>query len=266
MTVTATYDSTTRTAQVPATWDELIPFIRKSSTLRRAITASILSMNDDMLRTAVTLHFVAKTGWLRHVATHYIAHISANLEIRFDNLIPAHIVQGFRFFNRKYTFVKPTMEDASIREFIFADEYLQAYINGDPDAIYYLTALLCRIDTSSRIRKRSQLDADAAFFRRYTGSLLFGSKITTVMANAMLLILQTKQHIKATYYPILGGSSEHQPNDIDFGFHTIVMDIAENGAYGDIEQVYDTGLHDIFVFLIKKKQDHDRINHNTTPP
>jgi hypothetical protein len=239
-----------------------MPHIHRSSSLRRAIVAAILAMDDNMLRTAVTLHFVRKTGWIRHVATHYIAHISANLEIRFDNLIPVHMVQGFRLFDRNYTFVRPTIEDASIREFIFADEYLQAYISGDVDAIYYLTALLCRRDTSARIRKRTDLDADAAFFRRYTGSLLLGARITTLMATAMMLILQTKQHIKATYYPILGGSSTAETNAIDFGFHTIVMDIAENGAYGDIEQVYDSGLHDIFVFLIKKKQDHDRMQIN----
>lgn len=257
MKLTATYKTKSKTVQLPATWDELYPFISKSRDLRNKISASILSLNESMIRLCVAVHFVKQTGWMRHVQGHYIDHIVRNLDIRFDNLIPVHLVPGFSFFARRYTMVAPNMEDASIREFIFADEYLQKYISGDTSAIFHLTALLCRQDTKSRIRQRQELDQEAAFIQRYAGSILFGNQIGAAMASALMLILHTKQYLKSVYFPILGGE-QPASNKIDFGFHNIVMDIAENGAFGDIEKVYDTPLHDLFVYLIKKKQDHDR--------
>lgn len=265
MVITATLANKEKKIQLPDTWDELYPFLYKSRSLRHQVCIAIIAMHEELIKTYVALHFIRKTGWIRHLTQHYVQHIVTNMDIRFDNLIPMHISSGFSFFTTRYHMIKPNMENASIREFIFADEYLQAYISGDPDAIYYLTALLCRRDPLTRIRQRHELDQDVRLLKRYVSSILFGRAILAVMATSLLLVLHTKQYIKATYFSILGSGSS-SPTKIDFGFHNIVMDIAENGAYGDIEQVYDTALHDIFVFLIKKKQDFDQTQINSSTP
>lgn len=172
------------------------------------------------------------------------------------------------FLFRKFALPKPEMENATIREFIIADYYLDKYVKAmegqDPKVLHYLFCLMgsmCRpvsnhslTDPRTPITSRQQAEAYAAIFERHSSSVLYARRIIDIATICLYTAISTKNFIANNYMPHLNTESGGG-GGISFGWDTIVMDVAENGAFGNIKDCYDTGLHDIMIFCVKKAQE-----------
>ena len=51
----------------------------------------------------------------------------------------------------------------------------------------------------------------------------------------------------------------------NFGWWGIFLDVAESGVFGPLEKVYQASIHDICIFLVKKRAEANRSPESSTP-
>lgn len=179
-----------------------------------------------------------------------------------------------------YHLCRQHMENSTMREFIIADDFLSKYVEAinhqkpAEDHLYHLMGAICRPvsakgnygDRRVSLKNIHHAMTIGATFKRHARSVANKNSIKATAMICLYTALATKNFISKTYMPHLSGGENTGSRAIDFGWHTIVMDIAENGAFGKIEDVYNTNLHDIMVFCVKKALDHDAQVKNSIKP
>jgi len=257
------------TLQLPSTWSELLPLLSKSK-LRRMITESVILLDDFTLRVAVAHQMLRPYRRMKNYE-HSVSEIVPHLEHRFDKLIDMSVpmVPELTVWFDRYISLRESMEDASLREYILADEVIQDYLTDPTEAhLCRIAAVVYRPVASGHrvpLTSREQIQPLADTLQRHMRCIVHGRYIRAAAASAILLILHTKQFVDHNYIPHLQSSSTGSNTRMDFGWHNIAMDVGENGAFGNIENTYASNFHDIMLFLMKKKQDHDAATAATTP-
>jgi len=67
---------------------------------------------------------------------------------------------------------------------------------------------------------------------------------------------------ETAYAKASAGKAGKGPN---FGWWGIYLDVAESGVFGALEKVYQTSIHDICIFLVKKRADANQAPEPKTP-
>ena len=221
--------------------------------------------------------FVIKTWAASHLLKKYkptpaqVAQVSQVIDFDMSDLSDFDLSNDhtFRLNGREYHICRQQMENSTMREFIISDDFLSKYVEAinhqkpAEDHLYHLMGAMCRpqrLQKNPGDRRIPLLNIQhakslGAVFKRHARSLANKKDITLAAMICLYTALSTKNFIAKTYMPHLSGGENTGSRSIDFGWHTIVMDIAENGAFGTIEEVYNTNLHDIMVFCVKKALD-----------
>jgi len=259
--------------QIPTNWKEL----RAIGMSHSRLTPSLLTLSPFHIQIAIAQYLLRKYTYHAGHVTEVMSHLG------FCELTNMASLRDFDWSDDltlwvwgRYAMVRPHMDNATMREFIMADDYLTKYVaaleaHKADDAetnLYKLLATVCRpvnADAATSIKLndrrvpltgRDQVERIAAVLRRDAKSLT-GGKIRYAAAVAVMTVLATKNFIAQNYMPHLTADEDGGGNgrSVNFGWHTVVMDIAENGAFGDMDVVYDSQLHDVMVFCVKKAND-----------
>ncbi len=233
--------------------------------LLSVIPESVLAgLNGFAISVAAASHVLRRY----HPSPSDVSEVSKHIDIDLTDLSDLDWCVGVEttFLFRRYALCGKHMENASIREFIIADDFLTAYVKAlksGQDAtthLYRIMGAMCRpmvsrVQSDARVPLLSKEEAihRGATFERHAHSWS-GRRLRRIAVICLYTILGTKNFIARNYMPHLSG--EGDPDPINFGWHTVVMDIAENGAFGTISDVYNKGLHDIMIFCVKKAIDH----------
>lgn len=226
--------------------------------MRTRFTYAVLTHDQHAIRVAVADHLIRKYNYLPGYID-AVTDICLHLDfVAFDKLVDYKLsVSDISIWMDRYVMETDTMESASMRCYIFADDYLQQYLSDECD-IYLLLAVLCRPAGTKLTSDRNMIVRRAEMYRRHSRCIIHGAAIRYAAVAAFLLILHTKQHVDQYYMPHLSDGSEGPASGVNFGWHNVAMDIGENGAFGNIEDSYNASFHDVMTFCIKKKQDADR--------
>ena len=274
LTAQVAYNNKSHSLQIPQSWTDLQAILADKTVL----TQSFLSLTPFIIRTHVATAILRAYG--RYVEPQHVSEVAAHLD--FCDLTSLRDFDwsrdiSFRIWTHRYIMCREMLDSSTIREFIIADEYLTAYVaaleKGDAiesqKQLFYLLATVMRPanadprvterinDQRVPLHGRTQIEHHAAILRRYSKSLLYKRAIYYAASVAVMTVLATKNFIHANYMPHLSGDGGEGSGSggVNFGWNTIVMDIAENGAFGDIETVYNSQLHDVMIFCVKKAQD-----------
>lgn len=164
----------------------------------------------------------------------------------------------------KYGMPSTKFEDGSAMTYALADDFFNAYQDGDDSALLHLLATLAR---PLRNNKRCVLCSRDEVLRR-------GHRLRRIppewLAAAWMYWAGVKAYVHRTYGSWLFQQNEleeeeeeHQPDTAapagpNFGWWGKYMDIAETGVFGSIRAVHQANFHELCIFLVKKEAEHRR--------
>lgn len=213
-------------------------------------------MDDIMVHMAVLEQLYRK--WYNLMNPQHISEVLASWQMQYDmdNMRPA---PGWKYLHLDYIAPPMDFRTGTLREFIYMDEYMQE------NDLLHLTALLYRRrskDTVDAIRRddqreklvsRDQVSVWAAILHRYRRH----AGVRIMMAGAQVYAVGVKQLVSNLYGSRLF-SGEATVNH-NMGWMATAMQVAEQGVFGDYEQVLDTTLHEVLSYLVIKKNEADAI-------
>lgn len=180
---------------------------------------------------------------------------------------PEPLFTSFEYKGVRYHLPKAKFQNGTCLEYPIADDYYNAFVAGDNEALLLLTATLCRkakdkvndVERTGDIRvemlSRSEAEANAI---RMTGLPM------EVQIGVMLYFAGVKQYIHDTYAGWIfqkpdpdNADAESEGDGVMFGWWGVYMDIAESGVFGNLQQVYQSNFHTLCMYLTKKKKEAD---------
>jgi hypothetical protein len=176
-------------------------------------------------------------------------------------------VESFHFEGIEYVFPSAKGGNITAIEYALADEFYQQGVAGDENGYLMLTACLWREalksdkkalkrgDRRSRLFSREEVEARAETLKRAP---------TEMHIQAIAWWVGFKTLMREMYKTWLFSDPDEEedeegiekaakPSGPDFGWWGIYLDIAETGIFGDIKQVHQTPIHDICIYMVKRK-------------
>lgn len=185
-----------------------------------------------------------------------------------------------RHKRRTYVFPKPKGENITAIEYAAAEDYYKRLDGGDGEGLLLLAATLWRerdSDGRAALRRgdwrvqmfdKAEVEARAERLRSAPPAMLI---------QALLYFAGLKMYIHRVYRTWLfeGEEDEEEEEDEpasakatagkagtsgpDFGWWGVYQYVAEVGVFGKVPEVYQTPLHDICVFLVRKRMEAERL-------
>ncbi len=261
--------------QMPVSWAEVTPLARRQRWWRWLMTlprpAATRAMVRDLLpkwvrRRISDLDFAGLTmllDWAK--AEHDCLQVP----------IPCfeHAGTTFHFPTRKG-------ENVSCIEYALADDYYKQFTDGDTDAMLNLVAAIWREPDQDQERalrrddQRTPLHSKAEVARRVT---MLRSAPAEIHLQALLYFGGLKAYIHRVYGNWLFEETEDEsdeegisdqekaPSSPDFGWWGIFQSVAESGVFGNLDQVYQASLHDVCIFLVRKRVENNNAPNGDSP-
>jgi len=263
LTIEATYNHSTKALSLPSQISALRPDIWRSADFVDAV----LSLDDLRIRMAILKYYHPYYfGMMSPVQVSEI--IGAwELQADYDALAP---MPGFRYFYLHYVEPPRDFATGTLREFIYMDEYLEEIVSGDAslppapkgESIACLTALLYRrpADHAAALRRddrrapligRDQVGMWAQTINRHS----YLRQVQSMQASALLYAIGVKQLVHNLYGSRLFSGEANTSHNL--GWMAVAMQVAEQGVFGNYEQVLDTTLHEVLAYMLVKKSEAD---------
>ncbi len=157
------------------------------------------------------------------------------------------------------------LSTCTVRDFCLLRDYSLRLVD-DPDVIYDIAAIVWRPATVRSRRRRRGLapdhKADIAYrSRRIRKMATTWRRRITPDIDLLLSLAQhyaiRVQHLVNGYAPMMFDSEgKSAPGKVDLGWHGIVLSVADGGAHGTVDQVYQLPITTLIEYLIKKRNDH----------
>lgn len=256
--------------QLPESWAEL-SITRRHRWWRWVATLDAAEAKNRIIRDLVPAR------WLRKMASIEAGAISAALDwasLQQDaDVVP---IPDFWWGDEHYIFPQPKGPNVSGVEFALCDDYLKAFMQGDTDALLHLSACIWReegpdhsenlIRGDARIPLHNKMEVEARAKRLQDAP-------AEIHVQAFTWFVGFKKLVHRVYGPwIFEEQEEEEEEETDtpapapkptggpnFGWWGIFIDVAEGGAYGTKNQVYQESIHDICILLVKKRADANQI-------
>lgn len=197
----------------------------------------------------------------------------AAMVIRLRWMLPApdDVQMPVRHFMHRgvtYFLPKPKGENLSCIEYPLADEFYSAYIeNFNFDDLLRLTATLARPENSTPTQSLQRGDRRQPLHSR-TEIEVRAEKLRTLPVEIQTAILYyfagLKQRISNTYGHYLfdetpDDETEITPTAPNFGWWGVFQSVAEGGVFGRLDEVCQASLHEVCVYLVRKKLEADAL-------
>lgn len=168
----------------------------------------------------------------------------------------------------RYRMPAAKFEDGTAFTFALADDFFNAYMEGDEEALLHLFATLARplrcgqrkplISRDEALRRSRWLKRIDPTWLAATWMYWAGVKAFVHSTYGSWLFQQTEQEEEDEEETSPQGPDTGASAGPDFGWWGKYMEVAETGVFGNVKQVHQTNFHDICVFLVKKEADHRR--------
>lgn len=180
------------------------------------------------------------------------------------------LVRSFRHKGKRYYLPAEDFENGQAIEYPIADDYFTKYLNTEKE-IYLdkLIATICRPakyrfgildkahfnkngDPRIPLLSRDQAEAAAPIFEKLPQEVKF---------SILMYFNGIKELVFDSYGEFLfeGVNDDHSENNgVSFGWWGVYMDIAKEGAFGPLHQVYQSNFHSICMYLVQQKDRYDQ--------
>lgn len=248
-------------ATLPEKWEEISRPMLLNIIAIRAIEFDLNKRNVEILKTMLNLplHVFKSISPLDLV---YLIQ-----QIRWINNTDDFIepfIKKFKHHGTWYHLPSQLLENVRAFEYNQADKYFLKYLmNKDQSDALRMVATLCRprhwseYDIKKRDDIRQPLISETDIHER--AERLKGLD-NRVILYVMLFYSTCKKKIHQMAAPIFEQNDNHGKtnNGYDFGWDGVFMSLAEGGAFGTLQQVHETKIHEVIIYLLKLKQDHEQ--------
>ncbi len=172
-----------------------------------------------------------------------------------------------------YHFPTPKGANTTCLEYAIADEYYKEFVAGDAEALPLLAATLWREedkdaaaalrrgDRRVRLYDKAEIEARARLLRDMPEDL---------QLQALTFFGGLKQYVHRVYGKWIFEEQEEDEDDDtqgaekpgrgpDFGWWGILQQVAEARVFGNVQEVYQASLHEVCVFLVRKRIEQENI-------
>ena len=258
--------SSAHAVELVSSFEELYDLLKTSKSLRERMAKSVLQMDHVMMAMDVMRHQIPPYLYTQMKPSD-IAAILPALDWMDWSFPATFFTQSQRINITEYITCDDKLANGTLKEFIYIDEFFSKYLTeSDPHYLYGLTATIWRkvntnhqqsIKTEDRrvpLISRAQVSQWIMNLRHYHDSIFYRSTINIMMAQSIMFAFGLKKFIHDMYGPHLFGSEGSGSMGVNFGWHTVAMDLASTHVFGNLDQVMDTNFHDLCAYLVQQKQ------------
>lgn len=252
---------------IPQNWDEVMPLARRQRWWHWAATLPADESKGKIIRDLVPRR------WRKQIHDLDMGAMAGQIEWTSPNP-DATVIPLKSFWHQGIRYVFPIAKGGNVScvEFALCEDYYRELDAGDSDALLRLSACIWReADTDERemlkrgderVKLHSKEEVEARVAR------LAGAP-PEVHLQALTWWIGMKQLVNKIYGSWLFEQDEEDDDDDetdapssakasasrgpDFGWWGIFLDVAESGTFGTKDQVYQESIHDICIFLVKKR-------------
>lgn len=166
----------------------------------------------------------------------------------------------------RYVLAKPMGRNVTAGEFAVCDDlYKQVIDKNDLDALRTLTAILFRERDADREAARARGDERTPYRNKDEATARIkrmGEPPVEMQLQALYYFAGLKQVIHRLYGRHIFQNENTEstaPAGPDFGWWGVLQGVAESGVFGDLRSTYQSFLHEVCVFLVRKKQESDAV-------
>lgn len=189
-------------------------------------------------------------------------------------------IPHFTHKGQVYVFPKPKGPNVSGVEFALCDDLYKQFSDGDTDALLTLSAAIWRerdTDAAAALRRGDERVPLVSKEEAEARAARMAKAPAEMHLQALLWFAGLKLYVHRVYGKWLFEEDEDDDDTDDqqkatnnqspnFGWWGIFLDVAEAGVFGRVEQVYQTSIHDICIYLVKKRADANAMGAAMTPP
>jgi hypothetical protein len=177
------------------------------------------------------------------------------------------IVRSFLIKGVEYVAPTAMGSNMSIAEFVVADEQYAEAVKGNPKALQTLAAIMYRPAETNATLAAKQGDQRVKFYHVDEAEQR-PQYPDHIHAAALLFFSGVKYWVHNTYGPYIfeepdtddnGNPIPTGNNTPNFGWWGILQMVAESQVFGTLEQVYQANLHEICIYLVRKKSEQDAL-------
>lgn len=262
---------------LPEHWEEVQPDARRRRWWRWAVILPPAAAGRAMVRDLIPATFRRRMSEMDFAAL--------ALQLSWTTAEPQceHVpIPHYTMAARMYHFPTTKGENMTCIEYAIADEYYTAYADGDTAALPLLTATLWRQSDNEpgaalrRGDRRVPLYDKAEIVHR---ARVLSEAPAEIHLQSLHYFGGLKKYIHRVYGNWLfeqpddeGGDDDEEPMETtgttgqpDFGWWGIFQEVAESGTFGDIKAVYQAPLHEVCVFLVRRRVQQEQTG-VTAPP
>lgn len=174
-----------------------------------------------------------------------------------------------------YLLPKASGSNVTCAEFAVCDDYYLRAAKGDEKALSLLTMVMYRPEDKDTTAADRRGDARIPFYSTEEAERrLAGMKAVpeVMQLQAITYFGGLKQWLHKVYGSYIFDMPDEdeemeeddttttaEPTGPNFGWWGILQSVAEGGAFGTLEQVYQANLHEVCIYLVRKKIETDRV-------
>jgi hypothetical protein len=197
------------------------------------------------------------------------------------------VIDRVRIWLRIFRMPEPKGQNMTALEFAYCNDLYDKYVtSGDVEAATLLAATLWRPMRMWPSERRKAGDDRVGFFASAEAKARVNRMQPDMIVQALFYFAGFKDLLIKTYGAYLfdadeadesaasdedqdeyannepttpSGESDNYP---DFGWWGIMQAVAEVGLFGNMEQVYQTSIHDLCIYLVRKEIENQRMKRN----
>jgi hypothetical protein len=262
--------------RIPQRWEEVTPLARRERWWRWVATLTPPEAKGRILRDLIPMPWRRKMLDTEQGAI--VAHLEWVMPVPDAEVIP---LESFYHRDIRYVFPKPKGQNVSCVEFALCDDYYKEFVGGDAEALLRVSACVWREEDEceremlkrgdERVTIHSQAEVEARVVNM-TGAPQ-EVHIQALMWWMGMKILVNRMYGKWLFEDDEDEEEEDEPATAEapantgpnFGWWGIFLDVAESAVFGPLEKVYQASIHDICIFLVKKRAEANRSPESPTP-
>lgn len=175
---------------------------------------------------------------------------------------PEPIIPSFDHRGITFHFPKEKFENGRAIEYPIADDFYSDYCeSNEKKHLVRLAATICRPESNDFKSIITRGDKRIPLLSREEA--IHRAEILKDLPDEILLTVKLffegiKQYVHDTYghwlFPQTNPEEENGSGGLNFGWWGMYQDVAENGLFGNLQQVYQSLFHDVAIYLIRKKE------------
>lgn len=177
-----------------------------------------------------------------------------------DIALPEITLSGTR-----YVLAKPMGRNVTAGEFAVCDDlYKMVITKNDLESLRTLTAILYREVEPDQALARARGDERVAYQNKDEAAARLerlGEPPAEMQMQALYYFAGLKTQIHRLYGRFIFDTEKQEGTQAgpDFGWWGVLQGVAESGVFGDLRSTYQSFLHEVCVFLVRKKQEADAL-------